>query len=210
MKDGESTVDDRFFCMLNRTRGGMAKEGKNILGTVVFGLVLIFLTSFPAAAEIRFVYPNIDIPVRRGVGDKYKIIRMVKDGARVELLEEKEGWAKVKLKDGVKGWMLKRLLTTSDVPSSERLKELQDENIQLKESLTNLNMELLNAKDDENSVREEIVLCNDTLNITQAKYSALEEFNGIMWFLLGASIPLIFYVIGRLSSGSRKKRSRLI
>ncbi|MCI5144409.1 MAG: TIGR04211 family SH3 domain-containing protein [Candidatus Electrothrix sp. AR3] len=176
---------------------------------IVFSLFLtLFSTS--VAAEIRFVYPNIDIPVRRGVGDKYKIIRMVGDGERVELLEEKEGWAKIKLKDGVQGWMLKRLLTTSDVPSAERLKELQGENIKLKENLNRLTTELIEMKTQESSGNEELDICNDALNSTQAKYNALEELEVTKWFFYGTGIPLIAWLFGRITPRSRKKRSRLM
>ncbi len=184
---------------------------RRLFGNVLFSLfLLLFPISGAVAAEYRFVYPDINIPLRRGVGEKYKIIKMLKDGERVELLEEKEGWAKVKLKNGLQGWMLKRLLTTSDVPSTERLEALKAENNQLREEIDSLSMKLEAMNNQELSVNDDLVKCYDKLNITQAKYDALKDLKIQFWFLIGIAVPLIAWLLGRISAGSRKKRSRLI
>ncbi len=57
---------------------------------------------------------------------------MVKDGDAVELLEEGDDYAKVRLAGGKEGWMLKRFLSV-DPPLSTVVESLREENEQLKQ-----------------------------------------------------------------------------
>lgn len=93
---------------------------------------VLFFISSSALAQSLFVVPSAEIPIRRGQGTEYKIVAMVKDGTKVEFLEEEGFYTKVRLGSGKEGWMLSRFLS-SDPPLDQVVERLQLENDQLKE-----------------------------------------------------------------------------
>ncbi len=98
------------------------------------GLILqgVLLAPATVQAEKLFVKPSSEVVVRTGQGTDYKIIAMVKDGASVEFIEEENSYTKVRLKNGVEGWMLKRFLS-SEPPLTEIVETLRGENQAVKE-----------------------------------------------------------------------------
>jgi SH3 domain protein len=109
-------------------------------GTLVFFLALSFLLPTGAVlfsatevfAESRYVKPSAEIALRTGEGTKYKILGVVKDGDVVELLEEGDSYARVRLTDGQEGWMLKRFLSITP-PLSVTAPSLRAENEKMKQ-----------------------------------------------------------------------------
>jgi SH3 domain protein len=83
-------------------------------------------------AATRYVTPSAEVVVRTGQGNEFKIIGMVKDGAAVELIEEGDAYAMVRLSDGREGWMLKRFLS-ADPPLSAIVASLRAENEKMKQ-----------------------------------------------------------------------------
>jgi SH3 domain protein len=84
--------------------------------------------------------------VRRGAGNDYKIIAMVKDGTAVEFLEEGSTHAKIRLANGKEGWVVKRFLSV-DAPLEEVVASLRIENETMaeKEIAAKLELEAVNA-----------------------------------------------------------------
>jgi SH3 domain protein len=125
--------------------------GKNTKpsGMLVLLLLLSFLLPlssvlFPAtevSAASRYVKPSAEVLVRRGAGNEYKIIGMVKDGDVVELLNEGDSHAQVRLADGKEGWMLKRFLSV-EPPPSRIVGSLQAENEKLKQDKIEITRQL--------------------------------------------------------------------
>jgi SH3 domain protein len=83
-------------------------------------------------AATRYVTPSAEVVVRTGQGNEYKIIGMVKDGAAVDLLQESDAYAMVRLPDGREGWMLTRFLS-ADAPPSAVVASLRAENEKMKQ-----------------------------------------------------------------------------
>lgn len=83
-------------------------------------------------AATRYVTPSAEVVVRTGQGNEYKIIGMVKDGDAVDLLQESDGYAMVRLPDGREGWMLKRFLSAAP-PLSVVVASLRAENEKMKQ-----------------------------------------------------------------------------
>lgn len=75
-------------------------------------------------AETRYVDPTGEAVVRRGQGNQYKIVAVVKEGTAVELLQVDEGYALVRLDNGQEGWILKRYLEV-DPPPVELVAQLR-------------------------------------------------------------------------------------
>ena len=96
-----------------------------------FSFCTLLLTATDGYAATRYVKPQGEAPVRRGQGNEYKILAMVKEGVSVELLEENEGYSRVRLANGIEGWILKRFLSV-EPPPIELVAVLRKENEEMK------------------------------------------------------------------------------
>ncbi|XCN72580.1 MAG: TIGR04211 family SH3 domain-containing protein [Candidatus Electrothrix aestuarii] len=195
----------------------LSKQTARILFLV--SLFALLIASSALSAEIKFVRPNLDIPVRRGKGNQYKILKFVKDGDQVEFFEESGNWAKVRLHNGVEGWMLNRYLS-DEKPPVEQVHELQNENEQLKLENEKLARdlkridELQQASSEEleklqSSASEQLALSENKCNKIKDEYKASQEFNKIAWFLSGAGVLLVGWMLGRFARGSQRRQNRL-
>lgn len=79
------------------------------------------------AQQTNYVTDDLSVTVRTGRGNDYQILRTIRTGTPVEVLQvTDDGYARVRLQDGVEGWMLTRFLTDSPV-ARERLSAVQDQ-----------------------------------------------------------------------------------
>jgi SH3 domain protein len=182
---------------------------------VLFTLGLLF-SSTALAQKQHFVAIDTEIPVRRGIGERYRIIKLVPGGTPVRLLEEKEGWAKVRFADGVEGWMLKRMLT-SETPPSQLLAALQKKHTELLKEIERLNKkneffdtELQGYKDQLMEETEKLNACITEQNTIRAERRAMEDTTAVLWFLSGAGVFLTGWILGRVAPGTRRRRSSLL
>ena len=148
---------------------------KKITGAACIGLILsaMMVMTPVVAAELRFVRPSVEVPVRRGQGTDYRIVKLVKDGDQVELLEENDAWARIRVKDGTEGWMPKRFLST-DAPPLKLVQMLRTENEQLKQKNIELDKELTELKDLYTSTGSELSACIARRDTIHAQYQALQ------------------------------------
>ncbi|MGB5685541.1 MAG: TIGR04211 family SH3 domain-containing protein [Candidatus Electrothrix sp.] len=183
-------------------------------------LLIVLLAGTVTAAEVKFVRPDLDIPVRRGRGEQYKIIKFVKDGNQVDSLEENGNWAKVRLQNGTEGWMLKRYLS-DEKPPVEQVRELRKENEQLTTGNEKLTRDLKKIKELQLAGSEELENCQrkteeelasglSECNKMKDEFKASQEFNKIMWFISGSGVLLLGWLIGHFAGGSPRKRNRLL
>lgn len=100
--------------------------------TVLLPCSAIFFSVTAVNAATRYVTPSAEVVVRTGQGNEYKIIGMVKDGDAVDLLQESDAYALVRLPDGREGWMLKRFLSAAP-PLSVVVASLRAENEKMKQ-----------------------------------------------------------------------------
>jgi SH3 domain protein len=82
---------------------------KHIQSVGLFGLLLL---AFTAEAQTRYVSDELVITLRTGPSNQNAITRNLTSGARVEVLEENDdgSYARVRLADGVEGWVLTQYL----------------------------------------------------------------------------------------------------
>ena len=187
----------------------------------LLSLLIILLAGTATATEEKFVrLPDLDIPVRRGRGSQYKIMKFVKDGNKVDFFEENGKYAKVRLQGGTEGWMLKRYLS-DEKPPVEQVRELRKENDQLKTVNEKLTRELKKIKGLQLAGSEELENCQrkaeeelasglSECNKMKDEYNASQEFNKIMWFLSGSGVLLLGWLIGHFAGSSQRKRNRLL
>lgn len=135
-----------------------------------------------ASGGTRYVKPTAEVVVRRGQGNEYKIIGMVKDGDRVDFLEESGSYARIRFA-GKEGWMLKRYLS-AEPPLGERVASLEQERDQLQQDnllateqaqqasteLSRIQAELdIALEEHDRLVQEYQTLKQDTANVMQIK-----------------------------------------
>jgi len=71
----------------------------------------------PAQAETRYVTDQLEVTMRSGTSTRNSIVRMLKSGASVEVLEDdpESGYSHVRLASGEEGWILSRFLLDQPV-----------------------------------------------------------------------------------------------
>lgn len=117
---------------------------------LLFSSCVILLSASPVIAENRYVKPSSEVVLRRGQGNDYRIVAMVKDGDSVEFLDEGESYAKVRLENGKEGWMLKRFLS-EDPPLQEVVASLRAD----KENLKQRELEIIQKLEEASSTLEQ-------------------------------------------------------
>jgi SH3 domain protein len=106
-----------------------------------FGLILL---TAPASlyADTQYVSDNLIIMMRSGAGGDYKIIKVLKTGTPLEILEEGGEYFKVNTRGGQEGWVLKRYIT-SETPKRMLIAGLKRRIEKLKEELARLKADSL-------------------------------------------------------------------
>lgn len=151
--------------------------------TLLFSLGSVVLPLAEASAKDLYVKPSAEVALRRGQGTEYKIVSMVRDGTKVELVEENDDYTMVRLDSGVEGWMLSRFLTPepplslvvvnlrsdkekleeNSAEAAERIKELT-------QALAGAREELESLRNDRDHLSEEYGnLQRDTADVVQIK-----------------------------------------
>lgn len=98
---------------------------------------VFFLPTAQALAETQYISDEIAVTLRRGPGTEYKILKSLKTGTPVEVVEEGENYLLVRIKDGTEGYILRQYLT-GELPKSMVIARLNQE----KERLQNRMKEL--------------------------------------------------------------------
>jgi len=218
---------------------------KHFIKSFVFTGVLLLLFSTSILAETMYVSDVLKLTVRAGKGTSEKIITVIQSGQTVDVLQQEDKWALVRLPDGKEGWVLTRYLT-SKITNNVKLKWLQkkhktltvqaatllEENTKLKKEKKELDSSLKKA---DKSV-EEINKSYDILKTESADYiklkskfkktaSQLVEYTEksellekeltklafrqtIRWFLTGAGVLLLGFLIG-FSTRRQRRRTTL-
>jgi SH3 domain protein len=145
-----------------------------ISGLILTVLMLLgIVLPISAVAEERYVRPNLDVPVRRGQGNQYKILKLAKNGELVELIKEGDSWAQVKLSSGTTGWLPKRFLSI-EAPPEQLVKILRAENDRLQERDKQLTLELNELKELHSNAGGELSSCIAKRDSLEAEYKRLQ------------------------------------
>jgi SH3 domain protein len=101
------------------------RNNKPILSLLVLSFILI-TTSVSVYADTQYVSDKLIITMRRGAGGEYKVIKSLKTGTPVEVLEETGEYYKVQTKDGKEGWVRKQYIV-ADIPKTIIISGLKEE-----------------------------------------------------------------------------------
>ena len=113
---------------------------------LILQLLVILSHAGDSQAVVRYVKPRGEAVVRTGQGNQYKILAVVKEGSSVEMMEENDDYALVRLDNGVEGWMLRRYLK-SEPPLDTLVDQLRKEKeaLQKKETEASQKVEDMSA-----------------------------------------------------------------
>lgn len=104
---------------------------------LLFGLLATLLLASPAMAATAYVSDELTILLRSGAGEQYRIIRMLKTGTPLEVVDEAdEKYAQVRV-GADEGYVLKQYLTTA-LPKEAVIERLTRERDRLKTTMANL------------------------------------------------------------------------
>jgi SH3 domain protein len=119
------------------------------------------------------------ITLRQGKSTKHKILKTLKTGTPLEILEEDDSYFKVRTSDGVEGYVLRQYIS-SVPPKTQRIEELEmlNNSLQkkinnLKEAKSDLDMQLKASQDKYN--REFSIINSKSANIEQSLEQALNN-----------------------------------
>ena len=101
---------------------------KLILLFVLF--ILLSVSVRVTHADRRYVSDMLIITLRTGKGQEYKVIKSLKTDTPVEVLEESEGYLRVRTDEGEEGWAAKQYIS-SEVPKSVIIEGLKKETSKL-------------------------------------------------------------------------------
>lgn len=97
-------------------------------------LALQLLTTSAALAATRYVSDELTVNLRRGKGNEFKILKMLKVGTPLEVVSEDGQWAEVRDPGGTVGFVPSQYLT-ADIPQELVAKRLEKENTRLTDEL---------------------------------------------------------------------------
>lgn len=142
--------------------------------TLLFIILIIFtlfVSSLPATADTRYVSDELIITLRQGKSTQHKIIKTLKTGTPLEVLEEGKTYLKVRTTDGTEGYVLRQYITTAP-PKAQRIKELETLNSSLQKKISHL-------EDESSDIKNKFATGEDThkqvLSALNAKYEAAEQ-----------------------------------
>jgi len=139
---------------------------------------IAFITFFciPSTALAKFMYviPSAEIAVRSGKGNEYRVIEVIINGSRVELLKEDGHWAKVRTSNKKKGWMPKRYLSASP-PLKDVVASLQAQRDQLKKKTAEVSEQLDKASGARNQYEQDLKACILDRDQFRKSYDSLKE-----------------------------------
>jgi SH3 domain protein len=100
-------------------------------------MLVTFMTALPAYADTRYVVDELIITLRAGKSNEHKIIKTLKTGTPVEVLEEDDTYLKVKTSDGSVGYVLRQYVS-SELPKTLIIERLEKEKSSLQTKVRSL------------------------------------------------------------------------
>ena len=196
-------------------------------------IALVALLVFPviSAAETRFV--EVEATLRTGQGTEYSIVRLIRSGSAVEVLDvdRQKGYTKVRVPGGTEGWILSRYLTDTPVGAEQLVaarqrvdqltrenRELTDERDRYMKDADSLSEELARLKDlssnaltleeTNKQLRSTLIRDQGTIEQLQSENAVLKSKATRDWFLAGGGVLAFGILLGVVVPRIRWRRRR--
>ncbi|MBF0427490.1 MAG: TIGR04211 family SH3 domain-containing protein [Magnetococcales bacterium] len=184
-----------------------------------FWTLLMFVGSVPVLAEDRYVIDQ-NINMRQGPQVGSQVLRTLKFGDKLTFLESNSsGWDRVRNGDGNEGWVAHRGLSAKIPPEIER-DHMRSELAEMKSKLGSqekLQNELkrvqevsrnaLRIEQENQELMAKVLRLEKDLKQASDDNRILEKQSDTLFFLSGAGVLLLGFIIGLLSRRRRKPSS---
>ena len=141
---------------------------------IVRTLAVFFLMGTALSlADTVYISDITKINMRSGMGTDYRIIAMLDTGQTVELLEQTDGWARIRVDGGKEGWVLSRMLTTQE-PCARVLGRAQSQLKEAQEELVTLSEENARLKEENALLTDETTQNNQVASKLKQEYDSLK------------------------------------
>jgi SH3 domain protein len=149
---------------------------------------------------------TVEANLRSGINADQRIIAMLRPGTQVTLLREERGWAEVTLQDGRRGWILKRYLADRP-PWMVTAQQLEAENQKLREQLNGLGGSQQELTQENDRLKREAEETRKRVEETERAYRDTKLSGQLRWFLSGAGVVLVGWLLGYWMGRTRRRRS---
>lgn len=146
-------------------------------GIITALIVIGFCTTALSGWAAVYVSDKLEAPLRIGPGTEFKIVGMLRSGQAVEVISEKAGWSNVRMareSGGKEGWILSRYLMSRE-PWERRVKALEAENAQLRDTVNPVQGELQEVKARNAEIEKELEKTTEALRTVKNEYDALKN-----------------------------------
>ena len=140
--------------------------------SIIFALIIITSNVIvpSAEADTRYVGDQLVITLRQGKSTKHKIVKTLKTGTPVEILEEEDpSYFKVRINDGTEGYVLRQYIS-SNPPKTLRIDELEIENSGLQKKISELQKTKISLEKQLNGIQEKYAREFSDLTTKSADY----------------------------------------
>jgi SH3 domain protein len=126
-------------------------------------LFLLVILTGNALAETRYVSDRLEITMRSGKSTSHGILRMLRSGTPVDVLEtdKASGYSRIKTRSGKEGWVLTRFLMSGPAArdrlaeAKKRLAELELENRKMHTTMAGLQEEMSSVEKERQNLDSE-------------------------------------------------------
>lgn len=174
---------------------------------VVFGAIVA--TAAPGPALAAWVKDEVNLQLRTGAGNQYRITGRIRTGDSVEVLEVGDGWTRVRVDDGEEGWVPAGFLQ-EEPPARVVLERIEGDTAQLRDEV-----ERLQAQTAALQVENERLSGQDSgqrAEIERLTRENMELRAGARWpeWITGTVIVLVGMLLGSwLSRAGRRRQQRI-
>jgi SH3 domain protein len=142
---------------------------------IVFLLAGLFIPAI-VAAETAYVSDQLVVTLRRGNSTEYKILKTLRTGTPMEVLERTEGdnYVKVRLENGEEGYVLGQYLT-AETPKTIIISRLENQLGKIREQLAQAKAKLAESSQEEGALTGSISELNRALANTKEELRAVTE-----------------------------------
>lgn len=142
---------------------------------IVFLLAGLFIPAI-VAAETAYVSDQLVVTLRRGNSTEYKILKTLRTGTSMEVLERTEGdnYVKVRLENGEEGYVLGQYLT-AETPKTIIISRLENQLGKIREQLAQAKAKLAESSQEEGALTGSISELNQALANTKEELRAVTE-----------------------------------
>jgi len=197
----------------------------------IFAAFMLLLLPFVVLAETQFV--EVEVTLRRGQGTNYGIVRMIRSGTPVDVLESDaaSGYTNIRMPGGTEGWILTRYLMTEPatrvelVASQQRVDRLTRENRELTGErnrlsseadalaeelarLKNLSTNALALEEANNRFEANASRDQKTIQDLKTENDRLSGTSTREWFLVGGGVLFFGLLLGLVLPRIRWRRKR--